>query len=127
MMKLGKDTGSLTNYLMSGTRGEPPPEVGMGVTLLAWTDRYAGTIIDRVGEVLMIQEDKAIRIDCNGISESQDYRYERDPNGRVRYYRSYACRWREVELGKRRGTWKLTGGGPALRLGVREAYHDYSF
>lgn len=38
-MKLGTQTGSTTNYLMSGVKGQPAPEIGMGVTLLHWTDR----------------------------------------------------------------------------------------
>jgi primosomal protein N' len=46
-MKLGAQTASLTNHLQSrATIGQPEPTVGMGATLLGWTDRYAGTIVE---------------------------------------------------------------------------------
>jgi hypothetical protein len=44
-MKLGTHTGSLTNHIYS--RAVPiTPEVGMGCTLLSWSDRHPATIID---------------------------------------------------------------------------------
>ncbi|MBI0325563.1 hypothetical protein [Burkholderia plantarii] len=36
----------LVNHLQArAVIGQPEPVVGMGVTILAWTDRYAGTIV----------------------------------------------------------------------------------
>ena len=44
-MNLGTETGSVMNHLMSRmVRGEPAPRVGMGATLLSWTDRHAATV-----------------------------------------------------------------------------------
>lgn len=116
-MKLGKDTGSLTNYMI-GTERDLKPEIGMGVTELCWSDRYPYTIIDisKSGKTITIQQDKAIRIDDNGMSENQEYRYERDLNGLV-----YKARKNKY------GKWKIIGGGSQLLIGEREKYYDFSF
>lgn len=64
-MKLGTDTGSLTNYLLSGTNGQPKPVVGMGATILSWTDRHPATIVEvsKDYKVIAIQRDNFARID----------------------------------------------------------------
>lgn len=117
MMKAGTETGSLINHLMS--RNAPKPEVGMGVTILHWTDRSAGTIIEvnKSGKTIKVQGDKVTRVDKNGMSECQEYQCEPDPNGPI-------STWR---LGKR--GWRRLGDpcGPGLSLGHRNPYHDYSF
>src|SRR5277367_4802395 len=61
------------------------PSVGMGATIQYWSDRKAGTIIqvERNGKRLVIQMDKSIRTDQNGMSECQEYEYERDPQGTI--------------------------------------------
>ena len=115
-MKLGRDTASLTNYVLSGTNGQPEPTVGMGVTVLRWTDRDAGTLV-RVspsGKTFWFTLDRAERVDDNGMSESQTYRYTPRPDG--------------VELTARlskSGAYRCNGAH--VRLGDRDAYHDYSF
>ena len=115
MLRAGTETGSLMNHLMSGSaRG---PVVGEGATLLHWTDRTAATVI-RVspsGKTAWLREDTAIRTDDHGMSDSQAYRYEPNPNGRE---------WR-VSLTKR--GWRVMGRGSGVLFGVRRAYHDYSF
>ncbi len=108
--------GSLTNYLMTGTKGQPTPEVGMGVTFLYYTDRSAGTItkVSPSGKTIQVKADKATRIDNNGMSESQDYTYEPDPEAQ------------EVTARLTKSGWK-TKSGTRLAIGYRRAYHDYSF
>lgn len=71
-MRLGTQTGSVTNHILSrATIGQPEPTVGMGATLLGWTDRHACTIVevsmerDRI--VVTVQEDNAKRTDSNGM------------------------------------------------------------
>jgi hypothetical protein len=115
-MKLGRDTGSVTNWLMSGTKGEPTPEVGMGVTVLMWTDRKAGTItrVSPSGKTFWFKDDIAIRTDSNGMSESQTYEFKPDPDARERKAVKTVKGWKEVR-------------GSRLMLGHRSAYHDYSF
>lgn len=117
-MKLGRDTASVTNWLLSGTNGQPDPAVGMGVTVLMWTDRHAGTItrVSESGKTFWFREDTAIRTDGNGMSESQTYRYEPNPNANERRARI-----------RKDGSWRESKTGTRLRLGSRSAYHDFSF
>lgn len=115
-MKLGTETGSLVNHLMAGTTG-PKPEVGMAATILGWTDRHPATVsrVSASGKTVWVKRDKATRTDRNGMSESQEYEYERDP----------AAPERRFYLGKH--GWRERGKGAALLLGHREKYHDFSF
>ena len=113
-MKLGTETGSTSNWLLSGTKGQPKPEVGMGATVLMWTDRRACTIVKVTRTQVHVQQDKAIRTDKYGMSESQSYRYERDESAPVEIFRL-----------RKNGAYKGPGG--QLRIGERDAYHDYSF
>lgn len=69
-------------------------QVGDGATICYYTDREAGTIIKRTKNTITYQRDKAIRIDDNGMSDCQEYRYERDPNGKIEVYHwsdKYGC------------------------------------
>ena len=121
-------TGSFYNNLYGNmVEGRPEPEIGMGATRLCWTDRIACTIIgvlkyDKDGRATMIeiQEDKAIRTDDLGMSDSQDYRYEQNLEGSIARYTL-----------RKNGRWVQVGGshqtGERLLIGVRKHYHDYSF
>ena len=127
-MKLGTQTGSLTNHILSrAVVGQPEPTVGMGATVLLWTDSHAATITAIEGNVIAVQEDKAKRTDSNGLSESQSYTYERNPNGHKLYFRRAANgMWHEVRRNDRTGRWnKVQGHG--LRIGERREYRDPSF
>jgi hypothetical protein len=120
-MRLGSDTGSVNNWLLSGTNGAPVPEVGMGATILMWSDRYPATIV-AVGpdaKWVDIQEDSAVRIDSNGMSDCQAYRFEACPGAPVRRFTL-----------RKDGGYILAGEsmrGLRLRIGDRSAYHDFSF
>ena len=116
-MKLGTETGSLINHLASRASA-PLPAVGMGATILAWSDRYAATIIyvSASRKLVRVQHDRSRRTDNNGaFTEAQSYEYSRDPNGSVETYR----------LGKR--GWRAQGGGCGLLIGHREEYRDPHF
>lgn len=92
--------------------------VGDGVTVNLYSDSHAGTIIRRTKRSLWIQRDEAFRIDDNGMSDCQKYRYERDPNGSV-----YQARW------SRKWGCFIYGGhkdGKPISVG-RHEYYDYSF
>lgn len=110
-------TGSFTNHLLSGTVGGPVPKVGMGCTILWYTDRSPATIIavSPSGKTVTVQEDKSTREDTNGMSESQNYTYERDPEGTIRVFR----------FSRVRHVWN--SDGLRLRIGDRNKYHDYGF
>jgi hypothetical protein len=130
-MKLGKHTASVNNWISSNAViGQPTPEVGMGATILGWTDRHPATIVevskDRGAVLLKVQEDDYRRLDKNGMSECQQYLYSPNPNGRVHHYRQdKSGRWVEVEFNEETKRWNKRGGG--LRIGEREKYHDFSF
>lgn len=120
-MRLGTDTESMTNYLMSGTKGQPTPTVGMGITELMWSDRAAGTItrVSPSGKTLWYQLDKATRIDGNGMSEVQDYAYEPNPDAPVKTARLTKRGWKTVCSGAASGT--------RIAIGYRATYYDFSF
>lgn len=121
-------TGSFYNDLYGRMIvGRPDPEEGMGCTQLMWTDRKACTIVgvlrrDKQGRptLIEVQRDKAIRTDDLGMSDSQRYRYEQDPEGSLARYslRNNEC-W--VRVGQ------PAKNGQRLLIGMRKEYHDYSF
>jgi len=76
-MKLGTETGSLFNHLMSNN--ESKPVVGQGATILHWTDRSAYEVIEvsNGGKECKIQRYDPERVDGLGMSDSQEYKYEK--------------------------------------------------
>ena len=127
MMHFGTETGSLINHLSSRIVGAVP-EVGMGATVLLWSDRKAGTVIavyrDKAGEIsgYDVQQDKATRTDDRSVFGNQEYAYAPDPEGRV-------FEIRRVVRGKAKGQFREDGrkDGHCVRLGVRDEFYDYSF
>ena len=121
-MKLGTQTASLTNHIYSrGVIGQPEPEVGMGATILCWTDRHAATIIEVTSErgrvFLTVQEDKAVRTDKNGMSESQEYHYSRDLEARTYTFRKNVDgTWQRVQFNETTKRWSKRDG-EGLRIG----------
>jgi hypothetical protein len=108
--------GSLDNFMLANTRLAQTPIVGMGVTFLSWTDRHAGTIVEvsPSGKTITVQEDISTRTDTNGMSESQTYAYAPNPKAEKLVYRL-----------TRRNRWMRKGS--VIRIGERDAYHDFSF
>jgi hypothetical protein len=111
--------GNLTNRIAEMSR-PAIPQVGMGATVLLWSDRHPATIITVKGNQVTLREDKAIRTDSNGMSESQQYRYEPDPLGKV-----------FVASLRKNGLYVVKGesirNGTIVSIGKRDAYHDFSF
>lgn len=128
-MKLGSETGSFVNHLYSRSSGNAPePEIGMGATILLWTDRHAATVTEVNGKVITVQQDIAKRIDKNGMSDMQDYEYERDPNGIVYNFRKNKNgKWDEVRFNEETGRWNKINGGSGISIGFRREYYDFSF
>jgi len=131
-MKLGSETGSVMNHLYSRmTRGQPNPEVGMGVTFLHWTDRSPGTIVRvfQIGKDLAIevQGDNYERTDSNGpFTECQSYAFSTNPKACKIVYRFNGGKWRSVRLNPDTGRWNYSDGA-GLRIGERDAYRDPCF
>lgn len=129
-MKLGSQTGSMTNHLYSRmVIGQPVPFIGMGATVLGWTDRHAATVVEVIegGKYIGVQQDKATRTDKNGMSENQEYEYAPNPTASVQYFKQEKDgRWSKVSKNPETGRFKKTGCY-GLRIGVRDEYYDYSF
>lgn len=122
-MKLGSETGSVMNHLMSRD-GNRLPVVGEGATELMWTDRHA-YFVNSVSEDqkrCVIEKAKPIRTDDNGMSEAQSYRFERT---------GY-----ETELRFKWGKWRYRGKDAwnnnkwypiNIQFGYMDEYYDFSF
>lgn len=120
-MRLGTETGSVINHVMA--RGsEVQPVVGMGATVLGWTDRHAGTIVEVSAKGFTVQRDHARRTDRNGMSEAQEYAYSPNPRGSLYVFK-------RVTSGRAKGQWREGGksSGSGVVLDHRESYHDFSF
>lgn len=113
--------GSLVNAL-SGTRPGTLPEIGMGATVLMWSDRYAATVVgvSQSGKRLVVQEDRAEPLLPSGPGLVQNYRITPNPDGRLTTFTL-----------RQNGQWVAKGSamqtGMRLALGYRDSYHDYSF
>lgn len=131
MLNAGTQTGSLQNHLYSRmTKGQPEPVVGMGATILRYTDRSAATIsrVFLIGKqmAIAVQQDYAKRIDSNGMSEVQEYAYKPNPDAPEYFFRFDGEFWSQVRKNKETGRWnKVDGYG--IRIGERQQYYDFSF
>src|SRR4051812_20156187 len=110
--------GSVQNMMNAQSVNDTKPEVGMGVTVISWSDRDAGTItrVSNSGKTFWYTEDTAKRIDKNGLSECQEYEYTSNLDGKET----------EVRL-RKDGRWRTIGGGRYVNLGYRQSYRDPSF
>ena len=128
MMQLGTETGSLINHVMSCSPALLP-EIGDGATLLSWTDRRPGTVINMFKkgayDYVTVQCDHYKRIDNNGVGDAQQYEYSRDENGATSTYRLRNGQWEAVYLSET-GRYKVSGGSKIV-FGRRERYYDFSF
>ncbi len=93
----------------------PAPTVDMPCTVCWQNDRKAATVIavSPTGSKVTVREDKATRTDKNGMSDSQQYTYERDPAGARHVFH-------------RRSNGSYQTRGKRLSLGERSSYHDFS-
>lgn len=97
------------------------PKVGMGATGYWWSDREPFTVIAiNSPKCITVQADDARRLDNNGLSESQEYAFAPNPNGR------------KYTLTLRKNNWWVPKGTamnrtPYFELGTRQKYYDHSF
>lgn len=94
------------------------PSIGMGATIQHWSDRSACTVVQIThgGKRIVLQRDIATRTDNNGMSESQTYTYQVNPNGDL----FYATKRKD-------GSFRLTKSKTLVYLGVRDEHYDFSF
>jgi hypothetical protein len=131
MLRLGTQTGSLINNIMSrSVIGEPLPEIGMGATMLSWTDRNPATIVTVFSkgktQYVGVNEDDAVRTDSNGYSESQSYEFSFNPHVFIQYYRKTSKgTWEGCYINPETG--RFVKGNGSLSIGQRGKYWDPSF
>ena len=124
-MNIGTQTNSLVNHLLSGSKS-PEPVVGMGCTLLHWTDRSPATVIEVGKNYIVVQADNFVRTDKNGFSESQKYEFTANPNGATYTFKFWKGRWQSAHISES-GRLVMSKDGSGISLGQRGAYHDFTF
>lgn len=133
MLKLGNQTGSMINHLMSrSTKNQPKVEVGVGSTILMWSDRKAATIISvqgdgiSIGTIITVQEDNVRVISGSIFDGSAEYEYSPNPDGYTQTYRlNKKGFWERIVRNTETGRWNKQEG--SISIGVRQQYRDPSF
>jgi len=114
--------GSLRNSMLARTPSEVP-KVGMGATQVLWTDRVPFTVVEVISETeIVVQEDRPVRADKNGMSETQSYLFEPAADGDRFTLHLIGGAWRGIGVGD-----NDPPPGSVFVIGVRECYYDYSF
>lgn len=134
-MKLGSQTGSVINHLHSrAVIGQPKPEVGMGATLLGWTDRHAATITavtECCGKTwqyeIEVANDDAKVVKGSTFDGTAEYEYT--PGTGCDHLFAFHLKKQEwIRVIRNPVTNKLNQArGYGLRIGERETYYDPSF
>lgn len=135
-MKLGIETASVMNYLdAAAVIGEPKPVVGMGATILGWTDRRAATIVkveETTGKVnayiIEVVEDDYKVVAGSMQDGSAEYEYTPRADGYRLMYRKNRINgmWEEVRRNPETGRLNKTNGN-GLKIGKRNKWSDPSF
>lgn len=91
------------------------PRIGDGATRILYSDRHACTVVyvSPSGKTVTVQDDRAERIDKNGMSDAQEYIYHQNLAGEKTTFRY-----------TKRG---YTARGQSLSIGERDEYYDYSY
>lgn len=131
-MHLGTQTGSVINHLHSrATLGQPEPTVGMGATILLWTDRHAATIrnVLYIGGKLAVQvtRDRATVVKGSAHDGSAEYEFETTPDGHLDTFAFNGTTWEQYHVNPETKRWNKAKSGRGLRIGERDEYRDPSF
>ncbi len=95
-------------------------KVGDGATILWFSDRTAVTIIEIGKNYVKVQKDRAIRTDGNGLSDCQEYKYERNESGEIYTFK-------KTRKGLYTDNGRSNDYGCRLSFGYRREYYDYTF
>jgi hypothetical protein len=118
-----------SNIMHAAVVGAPKPVVGMGVTVLMWSDRHAGTIVEVVSdkEIVFTEDDTVADKTKDCQMGHQNWIHTPDPNGPRRVAKmGKDGRWyvaRETPTGRMSISKKCT----PLAVGYKEHYYDWSF
>lgn len=136
-MQLGTQTASLVNNIYSrATIGQPRPEVGMGATVLGWTDRYPCTITKAIEfggskqwsyEIEVVED--AYKVVRGSVQDgSAEYEFSpRDGSSSLYRFNKKTNSWVAGYISKETNRFCVYKGGPGLIIGKREKYYDPSF
>lgn len=133
-MNIGTQTNSLVNHLFSrSTIGQPMPTIGMGATILGWTDRAPATIVKvftkGVYLYIEVQYDDYKIVSGSTQDGSAAYEYTPNTNAGTQVYRA---KFSGGEIGNWSSTFKndngrWVSGEGGLMIGSRSRYYDPSF
>lgn len=129
-MNLSQPTNSLqSNIMHASVKGAPVPTVGMGVTILCWTDRYVGTINKVINEKefhFTIDETVADKSkDCS--MGHQNWIHTPQPDGAKRIaMMGRDGRWYEARKTKT-GRMSVSKKCQPLAVGFKNYNYDWSF
>jgi hypothetical protein len=109
------------NVILKNYKSNTVPCVGMGATILGYSDRHAATVVHVENSKLIgVRQDTATRVDNNGMSENQEYVYEENLHASIQWFSL-----------RKNGKWIREGeklkNGTVLLLGERDEYYDFSF
>lgn len=134
-MKLGTQTASVINNLYSReVIGEPAPVVGMGCTMLGWTDRRPGTIVEVVdleskvySTLIYVTEDEAFVYKGSMQDGSAEYSFRQRIGAAQSMFRKNRVTgfWENARYNEKDRMVKSNGNG--IMIGKREKYYDPSF
>lgn len=128
--------GSLTNDIYSrATNGQPEPTVGMGATVLMWSDRHAATITSAEarpngGWRIVVQQDTAKVTKGSAFDGSAEYEYSANLTGPTYTFEFFPIegRWRHLRNSESGRFVKVPrSDGHGLTIGQRREYRDSSF
>ena len=115
---------SLTNILMSNN--DTTPTEGSYATIMRYTDRnvYFVNSVSSSGKRAIIERARPVRIDSLGMTDSQNYKYERVPNQVTEEIKFFRGKWRKVYT-----NWegKKTSEPISIIFGIADEHYDYSF
>ncbi len=122
-MILGKHTNSLNNWVLSGNKRGPV--VGEGATELMWSDRYAYFVdqVSKDGKQCVLERAKAIP-EFVGMTDSQSYRYERDPKSTTTVLRFRYNSWWKKQYDEDNN---VVYSKINISFGHMNEYYDFSF
>lgn len=136
-MNLGTQTSSLVNHLYSrATVGQPRPFVGMGATVLGWSDRRACTVTKVTefggskvwGFEIEVVEDQATVVSGSAHDGGAVYEFtRRDGSPSLFRYNKKTQKWVAGFINRDTDRFCAYGSGSGIRIGEREQYIDPSF
>lgn len=89
--------GSLQNRIEEGKMHCDEIKVGTYATKYYWSDRHAYEVVEVINQKnIKIRQLKAIRIDNNGMSDCQNYKYESDVSNPIEELKFMRKNWYKV-------------------------------